>query len=107
MSDFSKRLKELRKSKGLTTTDLGEILGTANSTISRYENNKRTPDSEFLIKSSQYFNVSTDYLLGLTNIKQNNDDDVIIKIKLAKDKMKEKEKEKLEKILEVVFDDYF
>ena len=56
-------LKKLRKSKGLTQAELGKILGVSPSTIGMYEQGRRTPDKDALIAISNYFNVSTDYLL--------------------------------------------
>lgn len=57
-------LRILRKDKGLSMKELGNILGVAESTISLYENNKREPDQAMLLKIAEYFNVSVDYLLG-------------------------------------------
>jgi len=53
--------------------DLAEEIGTTKSTISRYENNKREPKKHFIEKTADYFGVSTDYLLGLTNNRSNAD----------------------------------
>lgn len=66
------RINELRKSKGITLKELGEILNLGESTISMYENNKRSPDYDTLNTIANYFNVSTDYLLGRTTIENNN-----------------------------------
>lgn len=63
-TSFEKRLKELRKSQGLTMKKLGELIGVAESTVSLYENGKRHPDYYILKFLAEYFNVSTDYLLG-------------------------------------------
>ena len=60
-------LKKLRKSKGLTQAELGKILGVSPSTIGMYEQGRRTPDKDALIAISNYFNVSTDYLLCVDN----------------------------------------
>lgn len=59
------RLRELRKDKGLTTTELGNIIGCSNPTITNYERGYRKPDPETLIKLAEFFGVSVDYLLGL------------------------------------------
>lgn len=67
---LAQRLKELRKEKGITQGDLGEILGFGDSTISQYETGKRTPDQSTLQKLATYFEVSIDYLLGRTSIKK-------------------------------------
>ncbi len=58
-----KRLRELRKSRGITAKELGHIINVAESTISLYENGKRAPDYVTLLKIANYFDVSTDYLL--------------------------------------------
>ena len=64
MSTFGSRLKALRQSKGLTGVELGEILNVSNKTISTWENNTREPNQEMTATIAEYFNVTTDYLLG-------------------------------------------
>lgn len=61
---MSNRIRELRKERKLTMKQLGDALGLAESTISQYENEKRIPDIKTWAKMSEYFHVSTDYLLG-------------------------------------------
>lgn len=58
-----KMLRTLRKDKGLSMKELGEIIGVAESTVSQYETGKREPDFETLLKLGEYFNVTVDYLL--------------------------------------------
>lgn len=58
------RLKELRLKNKLTQEELGKMLNLTNVSISGYENGDRTPDIENLSKLADYFNVTTDYLLG-------------------------------------------
>lgn len=58
-----KMLRTLRKNKGLSMKELGEIIGVAESTVSQYETGKREPDFETLLKLGEYFNVTVDYLL--------------------------------------------
>lgn len=64
-----KKIKKLRNEFRYTQTQLGEKLGVGKTTISNYENGNSFPDNEILIKLSQIFNVSTDYLLGISNIR--------------------------------------
>lgn len=64
LSNFSRLLKELRESKGLKQAELAEKLGVSRGSISFYENGDRVPDIEFLGKTSEFFDVSCDYLLG-------------------------------------------
>ena len=61
------RLKELRKSKGISQLKLALDLNSNQNTISRYETGEREPGINELIKIADYFNVSVDYLLERTN----------------------------------------
>lgn len=70
MSTIGQRIKILRLESQLTQKEFGNIFGIVKSTVSMYENDNSTPDTEILKKISVYFNVSIDYLLGLTDIKQ-------------------------------------
>lgn len=58
------KLKELRKQHKLTTTQLAEIIGCTNPTITNYELGNRNPNHDTLIKLADYFDVTVDYLLG-------------------------------------------
>ena len=69
MITLADRLKELRKSNKLTQEELGKILGVGKTTISMYETNNSTPNDEIKLKIADYFNISLDYLLGKTEIK--------------------------------------
>ncbi|MCE9674894.1 helix-turn-helix domain-containing protein [Paraclostridium bifermentans] len=66
---FADRLKELRCENDMNQSDLAKIIGVSPSTIGMYEQGRRTPDLEVLSKIATYFQVSIDYLLGRTNIK--------------------------------------
>lgn len=63
------RLSLLRKSHNMSQAELAEKLGVTQQTISKYENGSREPDTETLKLLSSIFNVSIDYLLGATNIR--------------------------------------
>ena len=63
---FPQILKELRKSRKLNQASLAEALDMSQATITFWENGKRMPDIEMLCKIADYFNVTTDYLLGRT-----------------------------------------
>lgn len=69
MITLSDRLKELRKSNNLTQEELGKILGVGKTTISMYENGNSTPNDEIKMIIADYFNVTLDYLLGKSDIK--------------------------------------
>lgn len=64
MSIDIRRLKELRNSKKLNQGEMAEILGVAAGTYRNWEQGVRHPDTNMLIKLADYFDVSTDYLLG-------------------------------------------
>lgn len=69
MKDFGNRLKNLRNDKGMLQRELADLLKVSRVTITHYENGKRSPDQATIKKISQLFNVSTDFLLGNSNIK--------------------------------------
>ena len=60
-------LRELRTQKGLTQAELSKTLQVSASSIGMYEQGRREPDNETLGKIANYFNVTTDYLLGRTD----------------------------------------
>ncbi|MBQ6893687.1 MAG: helix-turn-helix transcriptional regulator [Clostridia bacterium] len=61
------RLRELRKSKGISQLKLALDLNTNQNTISRYETGEREPGISELIRIADYFDVSIDYLVGRTD----------------------------------------
>lgn len=65
------RLKELREQWRLSQDGLGMKINVSQSTISAYEIGERTPDLEALIAIAKFFDVSIDYLVGLSDVKQN------------------------------------
>ena len=62
---FATRVKELRKQKRLSQTELGEVLGLTHKSISTIESGVRGTTIDKLILLAKFFDVSTDYLLGL------------------------------------------
>ena len=64
---LGKRLAELRNKKGLSQYELAERLGFSRGKLANYEQGSRQPDYDTLLKLSEYFGVSTDYLLGRTD----------------------------------------
>ena len=67
MRKFSERLKELRTEKGLSDAALGRQIQVSDATISRWENGQSDIKSDQLILLAKFFNVTTDYRLGLEN----------------------------------------
>lgn len=64
---FGQKLKTLRKRKNMSQKEFGKFFGLAESTISMYERDERRPDFDLLNKFADFFEVSTDYLLGRTD----------------------------------------
>ena len=64
--NFAKRLKSLREENNIKQVELAKSLKMTSATLSQYEKGIREPNNETLIKLAEYFDVSVDYLLGLT-----------------------------------------
>lgn len=66
MTAFPEKLKFLRTRKGMTQQELADIVGVSRTAIAGYERLDKQPNFDVLVKISRYFNVTTDYLLGLS-----------------------------------------
>lgn len=64
MSNFTDRIQQLKAENKLLQKDIAEAADISLRTYQRYETGERLPDTEVLTKLADYFNVSTDYLLG-------------------------------------------
>ena len=62
------RLKELRKDSGKTQAQIAEILNVKQNTYSQYENGLREIPLNMLILLAKHYEVSADYILGLTEV---------------------------------------
>lgn len=65
--DFADRITELRKAKSLTQKQLATSTGLSEIGIRCYEGRRRKPAHDAIISLADFFDVSTDYLLGRTN----------------------------------------
>lgn len=63
------RLKELREEMNKTQKDIAKVFGITNFQLSRYESGQSNPDPDLIKRFAEYYDVSTDYLLGLTSLK--------------------------------------
>ena len=63
-SSFSRLLSQLRRESGLSQRQAASDLGVSQALLSHYENGAREPKIEFIIKVSDYYKVSTDFILG-------------------------------------------
>lgn len=65
---LNERIREIRKVNNLTAKKFSDIFNISHSSVSLYESGKRTPNIDLIIKIAKHFDVSTDYLLGITDI---------------------------------------
>lgn len=72
---FNIRLKELRNQKNMTQDELGKVLNVSGKTIGAWERDSRQPNIETINALANYFNVSTDYLLGRSEEKKSPSED--------------------------------
>ncbi|HEM3666834.1 TPA: helix-turn-helix domain-containing protein [Streptococcus suis] len=66
---FAERLKQLRKEAGLTQKSIADHFNIKQPTYSQWEQGKRGPSDDTLQRFASFFNVSTDYLLGNSEIR--------------------------------------
>jgi len=67
MKKFKERLKELRLDKKVSQKEISKEIGLSEKTISHYESGYSEPSLDILVKLCVYFNVTADYLLGLSD----------------------------------------
>ena len=64
---FAERLRDLRIEKGVGQNKLADDLNLSNASISYWENCKQEPTASAIVKLAAYFDVPTDYLLGISD----------------------------------------
>ena len=69
MTIFAERLKTLRERRGLMQKSVAAELNIGNTTLSNYEKNVSSPSPDILVAIADYFDTSTDYLLGRVSLK--------------------------------------
>lgn len=69
---YFQRLRDLREDSDLNQTQIAELLQIKQTVYSRYERGYQTIPIEHLLTLADYYNVSTDYILGRTNRKKTN-----------------------------------
>lgn len=65
---LNEKIKTLRNKEGISQQELSRLIGTSKSTIGLYETGETFPNAENIKKLAEHFNVSSDYLLGLTDV---------------------------------------
>lgn len=104
------KIKELRELYKKTQDDLAKFLGVAPQTIYKYEKGINEPDLKTINKIAEYFNVTTDYLLGRTDNPSEKkykhlDNTLIGKVSTKIEKMDEDELELLDKLVDKLMKD--
>ena len=67
---YTERMRALRQDNDLSQTQIANFLNIAQNTYSQYELEQRNIPVEYLIKLCEFYNVSADYMLGLTDKKR-------------------------------------
>ena len=67
MQEFKDRLKELREEQGLSMKELGLKIGVSDASVCKWENGVSEPKITYILRLSEFFECSTDYLLGVTD----------------------------------------
>ncbi len=69
--NISDRIQSLRKAKGISQEELADKIGVSRQAVSKWESEQSTPDLDKIITLSEYFDVTTDYILkGIENPKE-------------------------------------
>ncbi|ESL02469.1 DNA-binding helix-turn-helix protein [Catonella morbi ATCC 51271] len=77
--NISERIQELRKAKGISQEELADKIDVSRQAVSKWENGQSIPDLEKVILLSEYFEVTTDYILkGIEPVKKNGTDKGLI-----------------------------
>ena len=73
---IGQRIRDLRKQKRMSQTELAKSAGVSQTTVTAWETGKAEPSSSAVAKLADIFNVTTDYLLGRPNKHETKKDDV-------------------------------
>lgn len=91
--EFSERLKDLRKQAGLTQVDVAERLGVSQPAYASWERGVKKPTQENLVKIAQTLNVSVDYLVGNSEEKNDELDNIELLFRMNSKGLTKEEKE--------------
>lgn len=97
--EFSERLKELRKQAHLTQVELASKLGIVQSSYADWERGKKKPTQDNLVKIARILNVSVDYLVGNSEEKADELDNIELLFRMNSNGLTEEEKEIFKKEL--------
>ncbi len=68
--ELGNKIKQLRNQKGFTQSELAKKLGISTSAVGMYEQGRREPDNQTLIRICNFFNVSSDWLISKIQYKE-------------------------------------
>ncbi|WP_049545145.1 helix-turn-helix domain-containing protein [Streptococcus salivarius] len=97
--EFSERLKDLRKQAGLTQVDVAEKLGISQPAYASWERGVKKPTQDNLVKIAQILNVSVDYLVGNSEEKSDELDNIELLFRMNSKGLTDEEKEIFKKEL--------
>lgn len=97
--EFSERLKNLRKQAHLTQVEVAEKLGISQQAYASWERGVKKPTQENLVKIAQVLNVSVDYLVGNSEEKSDELDNIELLFRMNSKGLTEEEKEIFKKEL--------
>ena len=97
--EFSERLKKLRKDSGFTQVDVAEKLGISQPAYASWERGIKKPTQENLVKIAQVLNVSVDYLVGNSEEKSDELDNIELLFRMNSRGLTDEEKEIFKKEL--------
>lgn len=92
MMDFSERLKNLRKQANFTQVEVAEKLGISQPAYASWERGVKKPTQENLVKIAQILNVSVDYLVGNSEEKSDELDNIELLFRMNSKGLTEEEK---------------
>lgn len=90
--EFSERLKDLRRQAGLTQVEVAEKLGISQQAYASWERGIKRPTQENLVKIAQILNVSVDYLVGNSEEKLDELDNIELLFRMNSKGLTEEEK---------------
>ena len=91
--EFSERLKDLRKQAGLTQVEVAEKLGISQPAYASWERGAKKPTQDNLVKIAQILNVSVDYLVGNSEEKADELDNIELLFRMNSKGLTDEEKE--------------
>ena len=90
--EFSERLKSLRKQAGFTQVDVASKLGISQQAYASWERGAKKPTQDNLVKIAQILNVSVDYLVGNSEEKSDDLDNIELLFRMNSNGLTEEEK---------------